>query len=141
MKNRNVSYFKGDIETTIKNGDFKQILIYPGLSSAFLKLLDSFQERKEIEASADFPYAQTILKFKSPFRIGQQQIRLINIENIISKNNFNDEQLKLFLQQLCSKFKGSIILFPFSNGIIKFTSAIETALDKFVRDTKIVISA
>jgi hypothetical protein len=139
MKNHNISYFKGNVETSISNGDFRQILIFPGVSSSFIKFLDSFQDRKEIEPSDEFPYYQTLLKIKSPFRIGLQQVRLIHVNDFISKNELDVNGLKNFLLKFCSKFKNSINALPLTGVLSCYTSEVEKILDEIVRDTKIVI--
>ena len=139
MKNHNVSYFKGDVETAIKNGDFRNILIFPGLATNFVKLFESFPNTKEIEPTEEFPYKQTLLKFRSHFRIGEQQVRLVHIDDIINRNEFNKEKLTSFIKNFCHLRKNTINVFPISGSLLHYSSEIERILNDNVRDTKFVI--
>lgn len=139
MKNHNVSYFKGDVETAIKNGDFRNILIFPGISSSFIKFLESFPNPKDIEPTEEFPYKQTLLKFRSHFRIGEQQVRLVHIDDIINRNEFDEEKLVSFIQNFCRLRKNTINVFPASGSLLHYSSEIEKILNDNVRDTKFVI--
>jgi hypothetical protein len=139
MKNHNISYFKGNVETSIKNGDFKNILIFPGLASNFVKLFENFPNAKEIEPTEEFPYKQTLLKFRSHFRIGEQQIRLVHIDDIINRNEIDKEKLVSFIQNFCRLRKNTINVFPLLGSLVHHSTEIEKILNDNVRDTKFVI--
>lgn len=139
MKNHNVYEFTGDLEKAIKNGDIKQILIFPGVSTQFLKFLNSFPNFKEIEPNETFPYLRKIIKHRSPFRIGEMQIQIIYIEDIITKNNINLSSFKEFIKWFCSKFKNNISGLHISGNLLQFRKEIVDTLNEVVRDTKILI--
>lgn len=139
MRNHNVYDFKGNIEDSIKNGDIRQIFLFPGITNSLIRLLDSFENKKEIEPSESFPYKQTLIKFRSPFRIGEQQLRLIHPEDIISRDSFDKEAFISFIQCSCKRFKNSINIMPISGILNQYRKDIIDILESFVRDTKVVI--
>ena len=139
MKNHNVYEFTGNIESSIKNGDIRQIFLFPGISNSLLKLINNFENKKEIEASEDFPYQQTLIKFRSPFRIGEQQLRVINPNNIISRDFLDKEEFRVFIQKACKRFKNSINAMPINGNLSQFRKDIIDILEENVRDTKVVI--
>jgi hypothetical protein len=139
MKNHNVYEFTGNIESSIKNGDIRQIFLFPGISNSLLKLINSFENKKEIEASEDFPYQQTLIKFRSPFRIGEQQLRVINPNNIFSRDFFDKKEFRVFIQKACKRFKNSINVMPINGNLSQFRKDIIGILEENVRDTKVVI--
>ena len=139
MKNHNVYEFAGNIESSIKNGDIRQIFLFPGISNSLLKLINNFENKKEIEATEDFPYQQTLIKFRSPFRIGEQQLRIIHTNNIISRDFFDREEFRVFIQKACRRFKNSINVMPINGNLSQFRKDIIDILEENVRDTKVVI--
>ena len=139
MKNHNVYEVSGDIETKIKNGDIRQIIIFQGIPNPLSKILSLFPEKKEIEQTDVFPYTQQLIKFRSPFRIGEQQLRLIEVEDIISKTAFNEKNFITLIQNICKKFKNSITLLPLSGPLNQYNKDINKLLEENVHDTKIVV--
>lgn len=139
MKNHNVSYFNGDLESTIKNGNFNNVLVFSGLPASFTKIFDSFANNKVLEPTADFPYKQTLYKFRSHFRIGEQQLRLIHLDDIITRNTFDKAGLEKFIHTFCIKRKGTINAFPILGAFTQHIKEIENILNDNVRDTKFVI--
>ena len=139
MKNHNVYEVSGDIETKIKNGDIRQIIIFQGIPNPLSKILSLFPERKEIGQTDTFPYTQQLIKFRSPFRIGEQQLRLIEVEDIISKTAFNEKNFITLIQNICKKFKNSITLLPLSGPLNQYNKDINKLLEENVHDTKIVV--
>ena len=138
MKNYNVSYFNGNIESKIKNGDFKNILVFSGLPSSFIKIFETFIG-KELEPSEDFPYKQTLYKFRSHFRIGEQQFRLVHLDDIITRESLDETKLIKLIQTFCNKRKGTLNVFPILGPATQYTKKIENILNEHVRDTKFII--
>lgn len=140
MKNRYVSEFKGDFESAFKNGEFRQILVFGGLSNSFMKVLNSnVPIKKEVEPTDKIPYKYTLLKFRSPFRIGEQMVKLFNFENVVSRNLFNEEEFKNIIVNFCKNFKNSITLIPINGAAIQYRREIENILEKNVIGAKFVI--
>lgn len=136
MQNHNVSEFTGDIKAAIKNGNFDSIILFPEITSDLTKFLDTFEDKKEINEN------QTLIKTRSPFRIGLIRINLLYFKDVLTKKigySFNKENFENLIQELCRTHKNKIILFPFSNQFTQFRKEIETILEKNVRDTKIVV--
>jgi sugar-specific transcriptional regulator TrmB len=136
MQNHNVSEFSGDIKAAIKNGNFDSIILFPEITSDLTKFLDTFEDKKEISEN------QTLIKTRSPFRIGLIRINLLYFKNVLTKKvgySFSKENFENLIQDLCKSHKNKIILSPFSNQFTQFRKEIETILEKNVRDTKIVV--
>lgn len=139
MKNPNISKYKGNVETAFKNGDFRQIIVFPGLSTEFIKMINSVQNKKEVKGNDKLPYDYTLLKIRSPFRIGEQQIKIFNIENIVNKNCFDEKKFKSLIINFCKNFKNSITAIPISGSLLQHYNKIESILEKNVIGAKFVI--
>jgi hypothetical protein len=136
MRNHNVSEFSGDIKTAIKNGNFNSIILFPEISTELTKFLDGFEDKKEISET------ETLIKTRSPFRIGVIRITLLYFKDVLTKKvgySFNKKEFEKSIQDLCKTHKNKIILFPFSNQFNQFRKDIESILEQNVRDTKIVV--
>lgn len=138
MKNHNVYNFNGDIEKAIKNGDLSQIILFDNIKLPICKFLNSFINLKNIEKTIDFPYNQSLLKFRSPFRIGERNIRLIYL-NAISEGKIDKQQLSKDIKNICKKFKNSISLLPIQGALIQYENDILECLETNTVNTKIVI--
>ena len=85
-KNHNVYEFSGNLESAIKNGEFRYIITFPGITNPVTKLLNTFDDKKEfIEDS----FKRTLIKTRSPFRIGTIQINILEVDNVYSKEGIN----------------------------------------------------
>lgn len=136
MQNHNISEFKGDIKTAIKNGNFDTILLFPEISNDLTKFLNSFENKKEISEE------KTLIKTRSPFRIGLIKITLHYLTNILTKKvnySFNLVDFEKLIQNICKTHKNKIILFPIFNQFAQYKKDIYNILEKNVRDTKIII--
>lgn len=139
MKNHNVYEFSGDIEKSIKDGDIRNIIVFENSISSVNKILNSFADKKAIEASDKFPFDYNLIKTRSPWRIGIIQIKEIRLKDIIAKNEFFDSEKFLNdIKIIIKSFKNTI------NGIVIpshciFKKDIVQILNDNVRDTKVVI--
>ena len=91
MQNHNVSEFSGDIEAAIKNGNFDSIILFPEIISDLTKFLDTFDDKKEITEN------QTLIKTRSPFRIGLIRITLLYFKDVLTKKvgySFNKKEFE-----------------------------------------------
>lgn len=139
MKNHNISEYKGNFETAFKNGDFRQILIIGNLSSEFNKIINNISDKKEVPASEKIPFSYTLLKVRSPFRIGIQQIRVFKFEEITSRDRFDAEKFTSVIKSFSKHCKNTITAIPI-NGVLSYHSnIIEKILAENVVDTKFVI--
>lgn len=135
-KNHNVYDFSGNLENAIKNGEFRYIITFPGISNFVTKILDTFDNKKEfIEDS----FKRTLIKTRSPFRIGTLQINILEVDNVYSKEGIDTKELTKLIQTICKKYKNNIIAFPIMNNLVPFRSKILEILNANVRDTKVVI--
>ena len=135
-KNHNVYEFSGNLESSIKNGEFRYIVTFPGISNSVTKLLNTFEDRKEFNENS---FKRTLIKTRSPFRIGTLQINVLEVDNIYSKEGINITELTKFIQFLCKNYKNNIIAFPIMNNLVPFRNKIIEVLNDNVRDTKVVI--
>lgn len=137
MKNHNVYDFSGDLETSLKNGEFKYIIHFPGTCNGVLKILEKFNDRKEIEEDG---YKRTLIKFRSPFRIGIQRINILQFENLYNKDNRTLDENKLveIIKLICKKYQNNLVLFPIQSYLLQFKDQIDDLLNKNVRNTKIL---
>lgn len=139
MKNHNVYEFSGDIEKSIKDGDIRNIILFENSISPVNKILNSFDDKKSIEANDKFPFDYNLIKTRSPWRIGTIQIKEIRLKDIIIKNEFFDSEKFLNdIKIIIKSFKNTI------NGIVIpshciFKKDIVQILNDNVRDTKVVI--
>lgn len=139
MKNHNVYEFSGDIEKSIKDGDIRNIIVFENSISPVNKILNSFADKKSIEANDKFPFDYNLIKTRSPWRIGTIQIKEIRLKDIIAKNEFFDSEKFLNdIKIIIKSFKNTI------NGIVIpshciFKKDIVQILNDNVRDTKVVI--
>ena len=139
MKNHNVYEFSGDIEKSIKDGDIRNIILFENSISPVNKILNSFTDKKVIEANDKFPFDYNLIKTRSPWRIGTIQIKEIRLKDIIAKNEFFDSEKFLNdIKIIIKSFKNTI------NGIVIpshciFKKDIVQILNDNVRDTKVVI--
>lgn len=139
MKNHNVYEFSGDIEKSIKDGDIRNIILFENSISPVNKILNSFADKKSIEANDKFPFDYNLIKTRSPWRIGTIQIKEIRLKDIIAKNEFFDSEKFLNdIKIIIKSFKNTI------NGIVIpshciFKKDIVQILNDNVRDTKVVI--
>ena len=62
-KNHNVYDFSGNLENAIKNGEFRYIITFPGVSNSVTKILNTFDDKKEF--IEDY-YDKGLLKIKAP---------------------------------------------------------------------------
>lgn len=139
MKNHNISEYKGNFETAFKNGDFRQILIIGNLSSEFNKIINNISDKKEVSASEKIPFSYTLLKIRSPFRIGIQQIRVFKFEEIASRDRFDAEKFTNVIKSFSKHYKNTITAIPI-NGVLSYHSnTIEKILAENVIGTKFVI--
>lgn len=139
MKNHNISEYKGSFETAFKNGDFRQILIIGNLSSEFNKIINNISDKKEVPASEKIPFSYTLLKIRSPFRIGIQQIRVFKFEEIASRDRFDAEKFTNVIKSFSKHCKNTITAIPI-NGVLSYHSnIIEKILAENVIGTKFVI--
>lgn len=138
MKNHNVYDFTGNIEMAIKNGDIRQIILFPDVYLPINKFIASLGKGKLIEPSEDFPYKQVLIKSRSPFRIGEIQTRLIYLDNIFDKS-INKERLVEAIKIICKKFKGSINALPIMSSLNIARKDIIECLEANVFNTKVVI--
>ena len=143
MRNQNVCEIKGDPEKSIKNGDFRVIIKFPNVSI----LIDSltFDNLKDINPDDEYPYTETALSFKSPFRIGRQFINIVNLSNdILIKNDkkwsFNEGKFIDALKAIIKKHKNTIIALPVCGALEQFKNVIIKALEDNVRDCKVIIT-
>lgn len=135
-KNHNVYDFSGNLENAIKNGEFRYIITFPGISNFVTKILNTFDNKKEfIEDS----FKRTLIKTRSPFRIGTLQINILEVDNVYSKEGIDTKELTKLIQTICKKYKNNIIAFPIMNNLVPFRSKILEILNANVRDTKIVV--
>lgn len=135
-KNHNVYEFSGNLESAIKNGEFRYIITFPGITNPVTKLLNTFDDKKEfIEDS----FKRTLIKTRSPFRIGTIQINILEVDNVYSKEGINTNELTKLIQTLCKNYKNNIIAFPIMNNLVPFRNKILEILNDNVRDTKVVI--
>lgn len=139
MKNPNVYKFKGNIESAIKNGDIQQFIVLPGILDSFKRNFENFSDKKEIESEKDFEYKQTLIKFYSPFRIGKRQIRLIQPNNIISRDSFNKKEFINLIQNICKRYKNTITAIPINGYLTQYYDEIIDTLNAVVRDAKMII--
>ena len=139
MKNHNVYEFTGDIEKSIKDGDIRNIILFENSVSPVNKILNSFADKKSVEANDKFPLDYNLIKTRSPWRIGTIQIKEIKLKDIIIKNEFFDSEKFLNdIKIIIKSFKNTI------NGIVIpshciFKKDIVQILNDNVRDTKVVI--
>ena len=139
MKNHNVYEFSGDIEKSIKDGDIRNIILFENSISPVNKILNSFADKKSVEANDKFPFDYNLIKTRSPWRIGTIQIKEIRLKDIIIKNEFFDSEKFLNdIKIIIKSFKNTI------NGIVIpshciFKKDIVQILNDNVRDTKVVI--
>lgn len=139
MKNHNVYEFTGDIEKSIKDGDIRNIILFENSISPVNKILNSFADKKSVEANDKFPFDYNLIKTRSPWRIGTIQIKEIKLKDIIIKNEFFDSEKFLNdIKIIIKSFKNTI------NGIVIpshciFKKDIVQILNDNVRDTKVVI--
>lgn len=138
MKNHNVYEFTGNIESAIKNGDIRQIILFSGINLSTFKFLNSFENKKEVEPTNDFPYKQILIKHRSPFRIGEIQTRLIYLDNIFS-SKIDKKALESAIKDISKKFKNSMILFPIQGSLTPFRNDILNCLNDNTFNTKIII--
>lgn len=139
MKNPNISEYKGNVEIALKNGDFGQILMLNGVSAEFIKSIPSVEDAKIVEKTDDFPYSYSLLKFRSPFRIGTQQLKVFKIDEIASRDKFDEENFKNLIIAFCKKFKNSLTLLPINGSLTVHGPKIEAILNKNVFGAKFVI--
>ena len=140
---KNVYVFDGNLEKAIKNGNFQNIILISEINNPINKILTTFSDIKEIEKSNDFNYRQSLIKFRSPFRIGTLQIRTIALDNIIDKNvrnSFNLNKLEHDIKNISKKYKNNIILLPLSGQLINSKDEILENLQKTIKDTKVIIA-
>lgn len=140
---KNVYVFDGNLEKAIKNGDFQNIILISEINNPINKILTTFSDIKEIEKTNDFNYRQSLIKFRSPFRIGTLQIRTIVLDNIIDKNvrnSFNLNKLEHDIKNISKKYKNNIILLPLSGQLINSKDEILENLQKTIKDTKVIIA-
>jgi hypothetical protein len=128
MKNLNVYEFNGNLEKAIKNGEINQLIFISGNNYGIQKFLKSLGDSKEILPTENFPFLQNLITYRTPFRIGPQQIRVIYIDDIIDKNNINIEQLKKSLENITRKYKYSVIGFPISGSASQFSEEIKNCI-------------
>jgi hypothetical protein len=143
MKNHNVYEVSGDIEKKIKNGDFRVIIKFPTINSLIDKL--NFENKKEITDNTEYPFKETLIKFYSPFRIGQHLLSVINLpEDILIKNgkdiHFDTFKFEHAIQLICKKYKNTIIALPICGNLTQFKETITKVLEDNIRDTKVVIT-
>ena len=139
MKNPNISEYKGDVETALKNGDFGQVLLLNGVSNDFIKKLPSSDDTKTVDANEIFPYSYSLLKIRSPFRIGVQKIKVFKIADIVTRDAFDEEKFKNLIVAFCKNFKHSLTLLPISGALCSYSRKIEEVLNKNVIGAKFII--
>lgn len=138
MKNHNVYDFSGNFETAIKNGDIRQVILFSNVYLPINKFFTTLGEGKIIEPSEEFPYRQILIKSRSPFRIGEIQIRLVYLDDIYDKT-IDKEKLVKAIKNISKKFKSSINLFPIMGPLNYERNTIVKCLEENVHNTKIVI--
>lgn len=138
MKNHNVYDFTANAETAIKNGDIRQIILFSNIYLPINKFLNSFENKKEIDATDEFPYKQILIKSRNPFRIGEIHTRIIYLENIFNID-FNKNAFTTAIKDICKKFKGSINALPINGPLLSVRKDILDILEANVFNTKVVI--
>lgn len=139
MKNLNVYEFNGDIEKGLKNGEINQLIFISGINYKLQKTLKSFGEIKTIEADENFPFKQSLISFRTPFRIGPQQIRIIYLEDIIIDNKINFKKLKEALLLISRKYKYSVVGFPIDGLLTDFSIKIKEYIYSYINSGKIAL--
>lgn len=140
MKNSNVCEFRGDIEKALKNGEINQLIVFKNsINYNLQKFLNSLGNIKEIEASDDFPYTQTQISFRSPFRIGTQKIKLIHIDNIINNDKIDSEKFKEILDDITKHYQYSVVGIPICGTLLQFSQELRTCIKSFVKRGKVAI--
>lgn len=143
MRNLNVYEVNGDTEKKIKNGDYRAIIKFPGVNIAIDKM--TFEDTSVVPATDEYPIDETLIKLRSPFRIGLQKISLIKLnENIFQRINkswkFNKSEFEKAIILITKKHKNCIIALPICGALNEYRFDIIKILEDNVRDTKIVIT-
>lgn len=141
MTNVNVYEFTGNIESAIKNGDFRYIILFEGITNPINKIVNSFQNIKKVENN-DF-FTRKLIETRSPFRIGRIHINLLETNNIFIKEGINSsinfELLKDLITYICKTYKNNIIAFPIFGAMNQYKNEIINLLKETVRGTKVQV--
>lgn len=143
MRNHNVYEVNDDVEKKIKNGDYRGIIKFPGVNIAIDKMV--FDDTSAIPATEEYPIDETLIKLRSPFRIGVQKISLIKLsENIFQRNNkswsFDKAEFTKSINLITRKHKNCVMALPICGALNEYRSDIIKILEDNVRDTKVVIT-
>ena len=143
MRNHNVYEVNDNIEKKIKNGDFRGIIKFPGINTLIDKMV--FEDAVEIPADESYPFNETLIKLRSPFRIGTQKISIIKLsESIFQRDGkswkFDEEEFKKAIELIMRKHKNRILALPVCGGLSEYRSDIIKILEDNVRDIKVVIT-
>lgn len=143
MQNQNVYEANYNIEKKIKNGDYRIIIKFPGINIAIDKMV--FNDTSEVPASNEYPFNETLIKMRSPFRIGIQKINIVKLnENIFQRNNkswtFDKTEFEKALKLIIKKHKNCLIALPICGALNEYRSDIIRILEDNVRDAKVVIT-
>lgn len=139
MKNLNVYEFKGNIEKALKNGEINQLIFLSEINYKLQKTLKTLGEIKTINANDDFPFYQELISYRSPFRIGPQQIRSIYLDNIIKNGEIDLEKLKNNLKDISRKYKYTVIGFPIEGILTQFSAEVRELIYEYINSGKIAI--
>jgi hypothetical protein len=141
MTNVNVYEFTGNIESAIKNGDFRYIILFEGITSPINKIVNSFQNIKKVEENNFFN--RKLIETRSPFRIGRIHINLLETNNIFIKEGVNTsinfEFLRDLITYICKTYKNNIIAFPIFGAMNQYKNEIINLLKETVRGTKVQV--
>ncbi len=136
FKNPNLSEFKGDIENAISNGDIRYIICFDGINYPSLKFLNNFNNKKEIEETE---YTRTLIKSRSPFRIGEIQTNILKIKDVYNKDIINFSNLRTILKNITKKYKNNILGFIISPQLLQYKDDFIDILNEVVKTTKVIV--
>ena len=145
MRNHNVYYVSGDIEKKLKNGEFRRIIKFPGIKYLIDDLAPEYKHDIEHLDPEQYPFKETLYKFRSPFRIGPIHINSIHLsDDILIKTDYKNwkfdvVKFKNAIIAICRQHKNTIIALPIYSQLMQFKSVIIKVLEDNVRDTKVVI--
>lgn len=143
MRNHNVYEVNDNIEKKIKNGDFRGIIKFPGINTLIDKMV--FENTVEMPVDESYPFNETLIKLRSPFRIGTQKINIIKLgESIFHRDGknwkFDEEEFKKAIELIMRKHKNRILALPICGSLSEYRSDIIKILEDNVRDIKVVIT-
>lgn len=136
MQNHNVFEFKGNVKESIKNGYFNTIILFPEINNDLTKFLDTFTERKEVSDD------NTLIKTRSPFRIGIIRFNLLYFKNVLSRKigyTFDKEVFENYIKNFCREYKNKMALINIPVQLSAHRRDIEKILNDNMHDNKIAI--